>query len=117
MSGDDAENTLREWATQEVNHQRLCIMFLEAQNFKVKSGLIHLLPTFRGLENEDPHKFLMIFHVVCSGMKPHVVTKDQIKLKEFPFFISRPSKGMAIRAPIRFHSHLDCKVIFRDFFS
>nr|KAJ0212399.1 hypothetical protein LSAT_V11C400221670 [Lactuca sativa] len=47
--------------------------------------MIHLLPTFGGLENEDPHKFLKEFHVVCSGMKPHAVTEDQIKLRAFPF--------------------------------
>ena len=86
MSGAEAEKTLREWATQEVNQYPLCITFLEAQNFELKSRLIHLLPTFRGLENEDPHKFLKEFHVVCSGMKPHAVTEDQIKLRAFPFF-------------------------------
>ena len=32
--------------------------------FELKSGLIHLLPTFRGLENEDPYKHLKEFHVV-----------------------------------------------------
>ena len=61
-------------------------MFSEAQNFELKSGLIHLLPTFRGLENKDPHKFLKEFHVVCSGLKSHVINEDQIKLREFPFF-------------------------------
>nr|KAJ0185846.1 hypothetical protein LSAT_V11C900459030 [Lactuca sativa] len=86
-NGDDDEKTLREWATQEVTRQPLCITFLEAQNFKLKYGLIHLLPPFRGLENEDSHKFLKEFLVVCSGMKPHAVTEDQIKLRAFPFSV------------------------------
>ena len=88
MSGDEAKKTLREWATQEVNQQPLCITFLKADNFELYSGLIHLLPTFRGLENEHSHKFIKEFHVVCSGMKPHVVTKDHIELRAFPFLRS-----------------------------
>lgn len=48
---DDQENTLREWATQEVTQEPLCITFLESRTFKLKSDLIHLLPTFRGLKN------------------------------------------------------------------
>ena len=64
------EQTLRQWARQEVTQQPLCITYPAATNLELKSGLIHLLPTFRGLENEDPHKFLTEFHVVCVGMKP-----------------------------------------------
>ncbi|KAK5833163.1 hypothetical protein PVK06_016977 [Gossypium arboreum] len=52
-------------------------------NFELKSGLIQLLPTFRGLQNENPHKYLKEFHTVCLNMKPQGVTEDQIKLS-FP---------------------------------
>ena len=61
MNRDEAENTLKEWVTQEVNQQPLCISFPEAQNFKLKSSLIYILLMFRGLENRDPHKFLKDF--------------------------------------------------------
>lgn len=84
---DDAKKTLREWPTQQVTHQPLYITFPEAQNFELKSGLIHLLPLFRGLKNEDPHKFLKEFHVVSSGMKPHAFTKHQINQRAFPFLV------------------------------
>ncbi|XP_044500229.1 uncharacterized protein LOC123221442 [Mangifera indica] len=50
-----------------------------------KSGLIHLLPIFRGFVGEDPHKHLKEFHVVCTGMKPNGVTEEQIKMRAFPF--------------------------------
>ncbi|KAK1427528.1 hypothetical protein QVD17_16215 [Tagetes erecta] len=86
------EQTLRQWATHDVTQQPLCISFPDMENFELKSGLIHLLPTFRGLENEDPHKFLKEFHVVCSGMKPHNVTEDQIKLRAFPFALQDSAK-------------------------
>ena len=81
------EQTLREWARQDVAQQPLCITYPAAANFELKTGLIHLLPNFRGVENEDPHKFLKDFHVVCSGMKPHNITEDQIKLRAFPFAV------------------------------
>ncbi|KAI3690179.1 hypothetical protein L2E82_48154 [Cichorium intybus] len=87
-----AERTLRDWATQDVTQQPLCITYPAMMNFELKSGLIHLLPSFRGLENEDPHKFLKEFHVVCVGMKPHDVTEDQIKLRAFPFSLQDAAK-------------------------
>ncbi|KAI3755784.1 hypothetical protein L1987_55590 [Smallanthus sonchifolius] len=86
------EQTLRQWATHDVTQQPLCINYPAMENFELKSGLIHLLPTFRGLENEDPHKFLKEFHVVCSGMKPHNITEDQIKLRAFPFSLQDSAK-------------------------
>ncbi|KAI3674749.1 hypothetical protein L2E82_51975 [Cichorium intybus] len=88
----DEEKTLRQWGERKDTQQPLCINYPNVENFELKSGLIHLLPTFRGLENEDPHKFLKEFHVVCSGMKPHNVTEDQIKLRAFPFALYDAAK-------------------------
>lgn len=85
--GEGEDKTLRQWATQEVTQQPLYITFPEAHNFDLKSRLIHLVPTFIGLENEDPHKFLKEFHVVCSGMRPHAITEYQIKLRAFQFLL------------------------------
>lgn len=39
-------------------------------SFKLKSSLIHLLPKFRGIENENLYKHLKEFHVVYSSMEP-----------------------------------------------
>ena len=50
-----AQRTLRELATPDVAQQPLCIDFPDIEvAFELKSGLIHLLPTFRGLAGEDP---------------------------------------------------------------
>ncbi|KAL3587290.1 hypothetical protein D5086_014157 [Populus alba] len=54
-------------------------------NFKLKSGLIHLLPTFNGLAGEDPHTHFKEFYMVCVGMKPNGVDEEHVKLKAFPF--------------------------------
>ncbi|KAL7616914.1 hypothetical protein Lser_V15G01789 [Lactuca serriola] len=93
------KQTLRQWARQEVTQQPLCITYPAATNLELKSDLIHLLPTFRGLENEDPHKFLMEFHVVCVGMKPYNVTEDQIKLRASPFAVQDSAKDWLYDLP------------------
>lgn len=51
-----------------------------------------MLPSFRGLENEDPNKLLKEFHVVCVGMNPHEVTEDKIKLRACPFALQDSAK-------------------------
>ncbi|KAL0312959.1 UNVERIFIED_CONTAM: hypothetical protein Sradi_5695200 [Sesamum radiatum] len=80
------ERTIKEMTSLDLNQQPLCIEYPTLDvDFELKSGLIHLLPTFRGLAGEDPHKHLKEFHVVCSGMKPQGVTEEQVKLRAFPF--------------------------------
>ncbi|RDX89509.1 hypothetical protein CR513_28755, partial [Mucuna pruriens] len=57
---------LKELATPDVVYQPWCIQYPQlepAQSYELKSGLIHLLPKFRGLVGEDPHKCLKEFHV------------------------------------------------------
>ena len=77
----EPEPTLRRMANPDVNQQPLCIELPnEEVNFEIKSGLIHLLPTFHDLAGEDPYKHLKEFHVVCSSIKPQGVTVDQIKM-------------------------------------
>ena len=87
--------TLKELVAPDLNGQLLCITFptLDATiTFELKSGLIHLLPTFHGLVGEDPHKHLKELHVVCTSMKPTGVTKDQIKLRAFSFSLKDLAK-------------------------
>ena len=57
----------------------------EWETFELKSGLIHLLPTFYGLNGEDPNKHRSEFHLVCGNMKPSGVSEEKVKLKAFPF--------------------------------
>ena len=91
-----AENlTLKELAAPDLNQQPLCITSptLDATiTFELKSRLIHLLPTFHGLADEDPHKHLKELHVVCTSMKPTGITEDQIKLRAFPFSLKDSAK-------------------------
>ncbi|RDX92446.1 hypothetical protein CR513_25412, partial [Mucuna pruriens] len=84
---ENNDQTLKELATPNVYPQ------LEpAQSYKLKSGLIHLLPKFHSLVGEDPHKHLKEFHVVCSKMTPHGIPEDYIKMKSFPFSLDGVAK-------------------------
>ncbi|XP_062176246.1 uncharacterized protein LOC133881340 [Alnus glutinosa] len=94
--------TLKKLAASDLNQQPLCITFptLDATTtFELKSGLIHLLPTFYGLTGEDPHKHLKELHVVCTSMKPTGVTEEQIKLRAFPFSLKDSAKDWLYYLP------------------
>jgi len=52
------QQTLKELAAPNVENQPLCINIENNVNFELKSGFIHLLPTFNGLAGEDPHTHL-----------------------------------------------------------
>lgn len=81
-----AYQTIHQLVAASYQQQPLCITYpVGGRPFELKSGLIHLLPTFYGLQNENPHTHLEEFHMVCASMKPQGVTKDQIKLHAFPF--------------------------------
>ncbi|XP_073138400.1 uncharacterized protein [Henckelia pumila] len=99
---DNANLSLRQLGTPDLNHQPLCITFSTLENnatFELKSVLIHLLPSFHGLAGEDPHKHLMEFHVVCTSMKPHGVTEEQIQLRAFPFSLKNAAKDCLYYLP------------------
>ena len=71
-------------------------------NFDLKSGLIHLLSSFSGHPGEDPHKHLKEFVIVCEGMRPHGVTKEQINLRAFPFSLKDDTKDWLYFLPVGF---------------
>ncbi|KAL0402416.1 UNVERIFIED_CONTAM: hypothetical protein Slati_4271500 [Sesamum latifolium] len=94
------ELTIKEITSLDLNQQPLCIEYPTLDvDFELKSGLIHLLPTFRGLAGEDPHKHLKEFHVVCSGMRPQEVTEEQVKLRAFPFSLGEKAKDWLYSLP------------------
>jgi len=87
------QQTLKELAASNVENQPFCINIDNNSNFKLKSGFIHLLPIFNGLAGEDPHDHLKEFYMVCVGMKPNGVDKEQVKLKAFPFSLKVAAKA------------------------
>ena len=94
------DKTLKELAIPSMAYQPLCINYpkLDAP-FELKSGLIHLLPTFHGFSGEDPHKHLKEFHVIYSTMRSQGVSKEHIKLKAFPFSLANNAKDWLYYLP------------------
>ncbi|KAF7802111.1 uncharacterized protein G2W53_041222 [Senna tora] len=87
------EKTLKELDAPPVQQSPLCITAANLQALlELKSSLIHSLPKFRGLANEDPYNHFKEFHVVCSSMKPDKITEDHIKLRAFPFSLKDGAK-------------------------
>ncbi|KAL0290673.1 UNVERIFIED_CONTAM: hypothetical protein Scaly_2661400 [Sesamum calycinum] len=85
VMAQNLERMINEMTSPNLNQQPLCIEYPTLDvDFELKSGLIHLLPTFHGLAGEDPHKHLEEFHVVCFGMRPQGVTEEQVKLRAVP---------------------------------
>ncbi|KAL0303530.1 UNVERIFIED_CONTAM: hypothetical protein Sradi_6221100 [Sesamum radiatum] len=85
--------TIKELNAPNPDQQPLCITFSDANDdFELKFGIIHLLPSFHGLTGEDPHKHLKEFHVVCSGMKPDGVIDEQLNLRGFSFSLKDKTK-------------------------
>ena len=76
--------TLKELVAPTLDQQLLCIAYppLEVA-FELKSSMIHLLPKFHGFLGKDPNKHFKKFHVVWSSMKPHGITKEQVKIRAF----------------------------------
>ncbi|RDX91063.1 hypothetical protein CR513_26990, partial [Mucuna pruriens] len=97
MNPDFADNPLYESDPMENNNNRtlkeLATPDLEpAQTYKLKSGLIHLLPKFHGLVGEDLHKHLKKFHVVYSTIRSQGIPEDYIKMKAFFFSLDGAAK-------------------------
>nr|KYP33835.1 hypothetical protein KK1_045287 [Cajanus cajan]KYP36885.1 hypothetical protein KK1_041961 [Cajanus cajan] len=87
------ERTLREMVAPDFTYESLCIQYPEEDvPFVLKTGLIHLLPKFHGHADEDPHKYLKEFHIVCYAMKPPDVKEDHIYLKAFPHSLEGVAK-------------------------
>jgi len=65
-----------------------CIVFPpNASHFNFKPGIIQLLPTFHGLELENPYLHLREFEEVCNTYNDLNCSMNTIKLKLFSFFI------------------------------
>ncbi|XP_017629135.1 uncharacterized protein LOC108472132 [Gossypium arboreum] len=94
------DQTIRELAVAPAEQQPLCITFPQGTtHFTLKTGLIHLLPTFNGLPSESPHTHLAELYLVCSSMKPQGVSENQIKLQAFPFSLSGIAKKWLFYLP------------------
>ena len=54
--------------------------------------LVPLLPTFHGMESENPYSHIKEFEEVCNTFKEEIATVDLMRLKIFPFTLKDKEK-------------------------
>ena len=63
-----------------------------ADDVVVRPYLVPLLPTFHGMENENPYTHIWEFEEVCTTFKEGVPDMDLLKLKAFPLTLKDKAK-------------------------
>nr|XP_023883880.1 uncharacterized protein LOC111996162 [Quercus suber] len=93
-TGDDSK-TLRELFSPITTNPPSCIVLpaTTAAHFELKPQIIHLLPTFHGLDREDPYMHVKDFLEICATCKFQNFTDDSIRLCLFPFSLKDKAKA------------------------
>ena len=63
-----------------------------AEDVAVRPYLVPLLPTFHGMENENPYTHIQDFEEVCITFKEGATDMDLLKLKAFPLTLKDKAK-------------------------
>ena len=86
--------SLKEYFTHSTYNSPSCIQLPEiaATSFEIKSSIIQMLPSFNGLDNEDPYNHLGEFLEICTTFKLQNLTDDALKLRLFPFSLKNKAK-------------------------
>ena len=85
--------TLRDYMNPTGTSARSCIIFApDASHFNFKPNIVQLLPTFHGLELENPYLHLREFEEVCNTYNDLNCSMNTIRLKLFPFSLKDKAK-------------------------
>nr|WP_164990771.1 hypothetical protein [Pseudomonas protegens] len=85
--------TLRDHMNPTRTSAPSCIVFPpDASHFNFKPGIIQLLPSFHGLELENPYLHLREFEEVCNTYNNLNCSMNTIRLKLFPFSLKDKAK-------------------------
>ncbi|CAM8994124.1 unnamed protein product [Rhodiola kirilowii] len=83
-----------------IDEEPWCIRLDEdADDIEIKSGVIHHLPKFGGMPDENPLRHLKEFHGICMSMKAASVPENIFKLKTFPFSLESQAKSWLMSLP------------------
>ena len=63
-----------------------------AEDVAVRPYLVPLLPTFHGMENENPYNHIRDFEEVCITFKEGTIDMDLLNLKAFPLTLKDKAK-------------------------
>jgi hypothetical protein len=85
--------TLRDYMNPTRTSARSCIVFSpDASHFNFKSGIIQLLPSFHGLDLENPYLHLRESEEVCNIYNNLNCNMNTIRLKLFSFSLKDKAK-------------------------
>ena len=62
------------------------------EDVSVRPYLVPLLPTFNGMENENPYTHIREFEEVCTTFKEGATNMELLKLKAFPLTLKDKAK-------------------------
>ena len=62
------------------------------EDVNVRPYLVPLLPTFHGMENENPYTHIQEFEEVCMTFKEGLTDMELLKLKAFPLILKDKAK-------------------------
>ena len=62
------------------------------EDVAVRPYLVPLLPTYHGMENENPYTHIRDFEEVCTTFKEGMIDMDLLKLKAFPLTLKDKAK-------------------------
>jgi len=68
----------------KINASSFIVFPHDASHFNFKPGIIQLLPTFHGLDLENPYLHLREFEEVCNTCNDLNCSMNTIRLKPFP---------------------------------
>ena len=63
-----------------------------AEEVAVRPYLVPLLPTYHGMENENPYTHIRDFEEACTTFKEGMMDMDLLKLKAFPLTLKDKAK-------------------------
>ena len=89
------EKTLLEYFAPISSNAPSCIVLptTSATHFELKPAIIQLLPSFYGLDREDPYMHVKDFLEICSTFKFQKISDESVKLRLFPFSLKDKSKA------------------------
>ena len=62
------------------------------EDIVVKPYILPLLPTFHGMESENPYSHIREFEEVCNTFKEDATNQDLMRLKFFPLTLKDKAK-------------------------
>ena len=91
---DQPVRTLQDYLHPARTATPSCIMFSpNVRHVDFKTGMIQLLPTFHGLENENPYVHIREFEEVVATFHSQNTTDETVRLKFFPFSLKDKAKS------------------------